>query len=333
MKRILCLILCILLLAPAYSAGDVQVAANANLSKIYPVDDSPIDGHPDSRAINVSHLDRAAISGTFQPHGYERFYYMKFDLSGIETDKKLKSALVSLKAIGITGGAEFAVFKSENDDWSGSEITYNNADKSWVSIANKDKYMLDSISDFLSGSTRAFDITSFVREELQGDKTVTIILRDVSTRGGNFNPYSTFHTTASPDAASHPYLSLEFYEEGDAALELSEYTFKNNGQDITNTGLVAGNIESTVNIEHNFPTGDAASITVLYTLCYGSEENYRVREYKVVTGVVPAGENKSFSETVNVPNDPQKKYFIKVFMWNAMEEKQVRLPSFSFTAK
>lgn len=119
--------------------------------------------------------------------GYSRKSYIKFDLTGISDVKRAKLRLYG-------GNSENAnpilvqAFSVENDSWTESSITWNNAPAPSL-------YPLDAVTATNVAQYREWDVTAFIQSQLASDQTATIMLLGDSL---NFSANSREHTENRP---------------------------------------------------------------------------------------------------------------------------------------
>lgn len=105
--------------------------------------------------------------------GYLRKSYLKFSLNNIGNVKSAK-----LRLYGTNEDATYAkvfAYGVNNDSWSESSITWNNAPGSITPL-------LDSESVNNVAKYYEFDVTNFVKSEFAGDKTASFVIKDTLTQ-------------------------------------------------------------------------------------------------------------------------------------------------------
>ena len=113
--------------------------------------------------------------------GYRREAYLKFDLSSLGM-VRCSSAKLKIYCTYADTSTPVQAYTVSDDSWSETGITWNNRPATGTIALST-----QSVSN--TGTWYTFDITSFVSAELEGDKTVAICLKDVTTasKGMNFN--------------------------------------------------------------------------------------------------------------------------------------------------
>lgn len=317
------LLSCTAFVSPQVLAEDTQTAQTF---RVYPVEDAGIDGKndgadPKPANTNYGTATTVGISGTYS-YGYKRHYMMKFDLS--DATRRIKSATLTLTSNGVTAGGKFGVFKSEDDSWQQDTITFNNANKIFFENLN---YCIAQIPDFVSFQTKTVDVTGFVRAQADNDRIITLGFREINTGTGSFNPYHVFNTNDSPEEAKRPYLTIEYYGDDEPIGMVSSSFYNANNSDITKKGITTGTVKAQTVLASNVFGADAMPATVIFTLCVGTLDNYRVKQFDIVSKDVVG--STLFETQFNVPNDG-KNYFIRVFSWDTMDGQGTYAPSIMF---
>ncbi|MDI6820517.1 MAG: DNRLRE domain-containing protein [Candidatus Hodarchaeaceae archaeon] len=202
--------------------SDVQISTNssfglsppeATVKELLPTDDSHVmEGRPDTVSDGGKRYNMYV--GWDSPKYLSERIYLKFDLSEIPAGAVIENAVLGLynkysPSIGespytpktITVDAK----EVENDGWSEATITWNNAptmgsvlDTKTISSTDKEKWTL-------------WNVTSFVRSELAGDKTVSIGL--MSKNEGIDDAVVWFYTKDAAEDQPRPYLKISYYIE------------------------------------------------------------------------------------------------------------------------
>lgn len=146
--------------------------------------------------------------------GFTRFTYLKFSLPAIS---KAGSAKLRLYGVNKDDAADvsISVFGVDDDAWTESAITFNNAPKVATGL-------LASASVNNTAAYYEFDITSFVLANLNTDKVASVVLKDISNKDKTIS-FDSRETTANPPqlvidttfeyvpgaTISHPFLFVE----------------------------------------------------------------------------------------------------------------------------
>lgn len=282
--------------------------------KIYPSEATGISSHPDDKDKNLSQNDVVAISGTYVT-GYMRHYYMKFDLRGAQ--RRIKKAELSVYSQNIQSTI-FGVFGSTMDDWDASVMTYNSADKSFLS--NRDD-CLAQVEGLTGGLPAVFDVTDFVQAQVDSDRIVTLALRDINTTAG-YNPFSNFYTTKAAENV-RPYLKIEYFDQNEK-LGVSNISFTKNGSKLDQAE--PGSVKTELKIANNLFEGGDETVTAIFAKCKGTAKSYRVTDSAVDVKTVKAKRPASLSHTFTL----EEGEFIKVFFWDSEAAQQVIIRHITF---
>lgn len=300
-----------------YKKTPGQVPPIENLSGIVPIDDIALDGNNANKDNCLKGAEQFTITGTLQNRGYMRHYVMKFDFSGIPG--RIKKATLKLNVESAYPAAEFGVYVSDNNEWTSEGATYNNFNKNF--LQGKDN-MAATFGNVRAGDSIAVDVTDAISKGMaNGSKIVTLGIRNVNdTRFDGDNNLTTVFYSAQAAESKRLCLAVELYDEaqpvtvGAAALRSG------------NTGIGAlqpGVVTVRTNIGCTRETGSGEKIHVIFALCRGTEEAYRVvdlqEQDKHIYDV--AGSNLEADFRVEEGD------FVKVFVWNGEGTHMIGQPS------
>lgn len=131
--------------------------------------------------------------------GFSRITYLKFDLHDF-TDTGMAKLRLQLSGAGTAiAGTQWQVWKSTDDSWTETGINWNNKPANTVLLA--------TLQGKRTG-TAEWDISGQVKEEMQGDKVLSLVI--VSTVSGQTNDAS-FHSKEVTDAKLKPVLLINTY--------------------------------------------------------------------------------------------------------------------------
>ncbi|MEO6219893.1 MAG: DNRLRE domain-containing protein [Ginsengibacter sp.] len=168
--------------ATPYSSSGGNGSAGVPLSITFTVINNPIQTFAlnplaDSHVRNGTYSDKTYGTDTVilvkgSPNsGFTRHSFTKFDLSSIT-----KASSARLKIFGHnldnTTSIILTVFGVNNDSWTENNITFNNQPSNITSA-------LSTIAVNDQKMAYEFDVTSFVKSEIAGDKVVSFLIRDV----------------------------------------------------------------------------------------------------------------------------------------------------------
>lgn len=169
--------------------------------------------------------------------------YLKFNLSSLGSTT-VSSATLQLKVSSIQSGgnSNMLVFPVEDDSWSESTITWNNA-PAWNPLWIKQIWN----STASAGDTISIDVKDFVQAEMNGDKKVSFALADTFMR----DKLMQFHSSEAASSADRPKLVVNgttFYPTGDATIRWGTLADTNYGSNtILNVEDNWGNTADTFN--------------------------------------------------------------------------------------
>lgn len=176
------------------SGGGPPTTTVANLS---PTDDTYIQGGTNANDVNGSLVKIEVKRGSV--NDYFRKGLFKFDMAPENlTSADVTSAKLRLYVYDKEDNATFTLYKVSNDFWSEGTANWNNAPNQGASVG----------STFVNGINQYFewDVTSYVKEELDGDEKVSMILYDAiaaneriwirSKEAGNNMPILSITTTS-----------------------------------------------------------------------------------------------------------------------------------------
>lgn len=126
--------------------------------------------------------------------------YVKFDLTGSGLSSVTSATLVLKVSSLETGGVNNLVVMKTGDSWSESTLTWNNkpvADPAWLGM----KY---NNSTLAVGDTISIDVTSYVAQQISGDKIVSLALADTFLRTKRLS----FHSSEATVAGDRPKLVI-----------------------------------------------------------------------------------------------------------------------------
>ena len=190
---VLLIALLVLSLVPAWA---IKPASAADTSQVYttqiePTDDSYVyENSPDS-----NYGSKYYMWVGYYNNGYE-YGYLKFNLSSVPWYANITSAKVCLYSIKEYNSPSISVHPVVNDDWSESDITWN----------NKPSYEapLDSVVIDGTGKYYCWDVTSFVKQQFSGDKVVSLALVP------EVQDSAEFYTKDAYSSNPHPYLNVTY---------------------------------------------------------------------------------------------------------------------------
>lgn len=157
----LCLLF-LLAVVPIVSGGELSIVATADS---YTESDYPDVNHGGVSTLYSYNCEYELLGYIIS---YERHIWLKFDLSEIPSDAKVKSAILRMHTsiIGVTSTNKVGVFLCSHSDWQELEITWNNSPQvteqsiDIVYVASPDTYY-------------DFDVTSAVK----GRSVITLVLK------------------------------------------------------------------------------------------------------------------------------------------------------------
>ncbi len=185
--------------------------------------------------------------------GFTRFVYLKFSLPAIS---KVGSAKLRLYGLNKDNAADISVsvFGVDDDTWTESGITFNNAPKVATGL-------LAGTSINNTAGYYDFDITSFVLTNLNTDKDVSVVLKDISDKDKSIS-FDSRETTDHPPhlvidttfeylpgtTISHPFL---FVENPDKFPSNNHFVFSRIQNPWTRDSVYNSNHDSLKIITHN----------------------------------------------------------------------------------
>ncbi len=177
-----------------------------------PVEASGIDGNPSFAPNAELGLETVPISGSLDKKGYERYYFMKFDLRDA-LEREVRKVNVT---VGLDSGSDtqpFGLYKVEEVDWTANGLTYNNDSGQALRAAMNDQSNCLATADFTKGNISVtFDVTEYIKQQVEaGESVVTLGFRNVQNNGTQ--PYATVRTIHHTNEASRPAMSIVFGNE------------------------------------------------------------------------------------------------------------------------
>ncbi len=130
-----------------------------------------------SYAANNYGSDTALIVKSSTASGYSRSSYLKFSLSGISNVSSAKLRIYG-RNVENTSGINISTYGVDNDSWTESGITFNNAPPASTSA-------LASVSVTDRAMYYEFDVTDNVKTQVAGDKVVSYLVKDPATQNNN----------------------------------------------------------------------------------------------------------------------------------------------------
>ncbi len=161
------LLLALLLALPGLSSA--QTILN-------PTDDAYIQSSAETEAKGTTDPNRLWVRTAST---LTRLTYIKFNLGSITGITNAKLRLTVDAALPSTAGAAFRtdVVAAAGDDWSESTITFANAPAAGTTALAGQEFQQQSSTD--PDQTYDIDVTEYVRAQAEGDKIVTLVLRDM----------------------------------------------------------------------------------------------------------------------------------------------------------
>jgi hypothetical protein len=206
--------------------------------------------------------------------GFDRQSYLKFDLSsftGNITEAKLK--LRTNRMDFSTPPINVGVYPVSSDSWTESGIMWNNK----PAIGT---YALDTEQITSSSAWYTFDVSSYVNGQVNGDKVVSLNLKDSfhSNNGVDFD---------SKEAANDPVLEVKYTTVSSApsAIVIDNFNDGNTTGWDPRVGTGAGNVDMAVDAADK-PDGSSHSAAITFN--YGTSANYQYRYYTVNGASWPA---------------------------------------------
>lgn len=153
----------------------VVLASSPTYDTLSPIADASVRNGTYA-AINYGN-DTAFTVKTSSTSGYTRFSYLKFSLNNVSNVTSARLQLYG-RNIDNTSLINISSYGADNDTWSESNITWNNAPSavntslSSVSVNNQAKYY-------------ELDVTNFVKTQLTGDRVVTLVIKDTIIQNKN----------------------------------------------------------------------------------------------------------------------------------------------------
>ncbi len=135
--------------------------------------------------------DTALVVKSATNSGYTRSSYLKFSLSSVSNISSAKLRIYG-RNVDNPSTISLSSYGSDNDSWTESGITYNNAPVSSTSalstagVSNQAKYY-------------EFDVTSYVKTQFAGDKTVSLLIKDATNQNSNVVFSSKENATNKPE--------------------------------------------------------------------------------------------------------------------------------------
>ncbi len=177
-----------------------------------PVEASGIDGNPNYASNAELGLAEIPISGSLDKKGYERYYFMKFDLRDA-LEREVRKVNVTVHVASGSDTQPFGLYKVEDVDWTANGLTYNDATGQALRAAMNDQANCLDTAEHIKGSTAlTFDVTEYIRQQVvAGESMVTLGFRNVQNNGTQ--PYATLKSNYFSVPEQRPSMSIVFGNE------------------------------------------------------------------------------------------------------------------------
>jgi hypothetical protein len=192
------------------TAVDVYVPVVLEGTAVGTTDDAYVEiANPDS-TFGISDADKLRVKANMDS-SIVRISYLRFDVSDM-TD--FETVMFQISGMVSTNNPsnpeyEFDVYGILEDDWDETTITWNNSpnhamDSTEVTGLDESAFHLGSF--VMSGpgvvKRHVVDVTEFVKEQVEADGVVTLMIVDSKIQNGNTDPYSKERS----DESARPYL-------------------------------------------------------------------------------------------------------------------------------
>ena len=150
--------------------------------------------------------------------------YLKFDLTGSGLSQ-VSSAVLKLKVSNIESGEtnNLVFMKLQDDSWSEATLSWNNKptpDPVWIEQRWNNQ--------LTPGQEISVDVTDFVKQQVAGDKKVSLVIADTYLR----TKYIKFHSSEAPTPADRPRLVINgtpYSASEDASVQWGDYAGNTSG--------------------------------------------------------------------------------------------------------
>ncbi|WP_018611218.1 DUF7594 domain-containing protein [Segetibacter koreensis] len=168
--------------------------------------------------------DTSLIVKSATSSGYSRSSYLKFSLNTLTNISSAKIRIYGRNTDN-TSSITISAYSIDNDSWSESTISYNNAPAT-TSAALSSAGVTDQ------GKYYEFDVTNYVKAQFAGDKIVSFLIKDASTQNKNivFNSKENLNNTPQL-VVTGPAPDLALLPLADAFVRNGSYGGTNYGSD------------------------------------------------------------------------------------------------------
>ena len=142
-------------------------------------------------AVNYGSDTSLIVKGSVSS-GYTRTSFLKFsiDVSGVSTITSAKLRIYGRNTDN-TSGITVSIFSVDNDSWTESGVTWNNAPA--ASGASLSSAVINNQSTYYE-----LDVSNYVKSQFTGDKTVSFLIKDASNKNSNLLFSSKENNTNKP---------------------------------------------------------------------------------------------------------------------------------------
>lgn len=168
--------------------GTPQTQGQTTTTTLSPVADAFVR-NGSYAAINYG-SDTSLFIKTSTVSGFTKNTYLKFSLGSLTNVTSAKLRLYG-KNVDNTNSYKTTVYGVDIDTWTETGITFNNAPS--ASTSALDTFTVNSVAKYYE-----VDVTTYVKAQLSGDKTVSLFLKDPFTKNTNFVFNSKENNTNNP---------------------------------------------------------------------------------------------------------------------------------------
>lgn len=191
-------------------------------AKVYPVEDTNI--RKDSVSGTPQNGEKALVQYNYtNPGGWQRYYFMKYDLNGLDPSQTLDSVRLTMSnASGGAGTVMYGIYLIEDASWNEETANYNQLRADGImdlydrEIFNVDTETVQFCRAAGNGVSQTVEITNLLKlkgVENWADKRFTIVVRQVSTlldANGKDNFCRYIYTKDAADQTKRPYMTVNY---------------------------------------------------------------------------------------------------------------------------
>ena len=167
--------------------------------------------------------DTSLVVKTSTGSGYSRSSYLKFSLSSADNISSAKLRIYGRNTDN-TGSVNISSFGVNNDSWTESGITWNNAPAASTVV-------LSSVGVNDQGAYYEFDVTDYTKTQFSGDKVVSFVIKDAATQNKNVAFNSKENLQNQPELIVTPSQNQTLAPLADALVRNGSYANTNYGKD------------------------------------------------------------------------------------------------------